>query len=81
LVPYPKAKVHQIENAEFMELRNAAIVIKQEDLSAGYLKEVVIGLMRDRQRLKQLADNASGLSAPEAARRLAEEILRNVKKR
>lgn len=81
LVPYPNPKVHQIENAKFMEAKNAAIVIEQENLSASYLKEVIINLMRDRLRLKQLSENAAKLSVPEAARRLAEEIIRNVKKR
>lgn len=81
LVPYPNPKVHQIENAKFMEGKNAAIIIEQENLSASYLKEVILNLMRDRLRLKQLSENAAKLSAPEAARRLAEEIIRNVKKR
>lgn len=79
LVPYPNPKIHQIENAKFLEGKNAAVVIEQGNLNGSYLKELVFNLMRDRFRLKQLAQNAAALSAPEAAERLAEEIIKNVR--
>ncbi|MDD5449853.1 MAG: undecaprenyldiphospho-muramoylpentapeptide beta-N-acetylglucosaminyltransferase [Candidatus Omnitrophica bacterium] len=75
LVPYPNVKVHQIENARYLEKRRAAIVIEQDNLSAGYLREVMLKLMADRQRLKTIANNCSRLSVPDAASRLAGEII------
>lgn len=75
LVPYPNTRVHQIENAKFLEERGAAIVIEQASLSTGYLSEVMLKLMRDRHRLKTIAENASRLSVPEASLKLAEEII------
>lgn len=81
LIPYPNPRVHQLENAKYLEDANAAIVVKQADLSASYVREILLNLMRDRHRIKQLSENISRVAAPEAARRLAEEIMRNVKRR
>jgi len=80
LVPYPNIKVHQVDNAKFMEARGAAIVINQKDLTSGYLKEILLNLVRDRQRLKLLAENAANLSIPDAAQKLAREIMKNASK-
>ena len=80
LVPYPSAKVHQLENAKFLGDREAAIVVDQRSLSAGYLKQIMVSLLRDRQRLKLMAANAAGLSVPDAANRLAREIIDNAAK-
>jgi len=80
LIPYPNPRVHQVENAKFLKDKDAAVVVEQDSLSSGYLKEIVMNLVRDRYRLKQMSENISGLSAPDAAHRLAMEIIDAAKK-
>ena len=75
LVPYPSPKVHQFENAKFVEGKGAAVVVQQRDLSPGYLKELILNLRRDRYRLKIISEKATNLAIPDAAHRLAREIM------
>jgi UDP-N-acetylglucosamine--N-acetylmuramyl-(pentapeptide) pyrophosphoryl-undecaprenol N-acetylglucosamine transferase len=75
LIPYPNVKVHQVDNARFLEQQQAAIIIEQANFFPAYFKEVILNLMRDRHRLRQIAENVSRLSIPDAAHRLAMEII------
>lgn len=75
LIPYPNMKVHQIDNARFLEEKGAAIVIEQTNLSSSYFKEHILNLVRDRHRLRLISENASKLAVPDAAHRLAKEII------
>ena len=79
LIPYPNAKVHQIDNARFMEENGAAIVIEQRHLSRERLKTALLGLMDDKDALKRMSETSSRLSKPDAAYRLAVEIFNAVK--
>ena len=80
LIPYPSVKVHQFENARFMEEREAAVVVEQGDSCAARLSEALRMLMNDPSRLRTLAQNAAKLGRPDAADRLAAEILLTLKK-
>jgi len=79
LIPYPSAKVHQIENARFLEKNGAAIVVEQAKLSKASLKELILDLMDNKDKLKVMLENSSKLSRPDAAHKLALEILNAVK--
>ena len=75
LIPYPDRKVHQLENARFMEGRGASRVILQEDLLAQRLEREVAGLLASPGRREAMADNAKKLARPDAAENIIEEIL------
>ena len=76
LVPYPHAAArHQHANAEWMADGGAAIVIEDSELDAGRLREEVAGLLGDPERLARMSQAALALARPDAAERIAEEIL------
>ena len=79
LIPYPSVKVHQIENARFLEENGAAILVEQMQLSKGRLKEIILDLMDNGDKLRTMSKNSSKLSRPDAAHKLALEILNVVK--
>ncbi len=76
LVPYPfAAGGHQESNAAWMAEAGAATVIRDEELDAGRLAAELGGLLWDEQRLAAMARAAAGLAMPDAARRIADEVL------
>jgi UDP-N-acetylglucosamine--N-acetylmuramyl-(pentapeptide) pyrophosphoryl-undecaprenol N-acetylglucosamine transferase len=76
LVPYPHATAdHQSTNAEWMRREGAAIVIRDEELNADRLSEDVSGLLGDPSGLERMAAASRRLARPDAARRIADEIL------
>jgi UDP-N-acetylglucosamine--N-acetylmuramyl-(pentapeptide) pyrophosphoryl-undecaprenol N-acetylglucosamine transferase len=76
LVPYPHAAGdHQRANAEWMEEAGAAIVLADAALDASRLRELVGGLLRDPERLEAMAAASAGLARPDAAERVAAEVL------
>jgi UDP-N-acetylglucosamine--N-acetylmuramyl-(pentapeptide) pyrophosphoryl-undecaprenol N-acetylglucosamine transferase len=76
LVPYPHATAgHQGANAEWMASAGAAEVIDDADLSAGLLAERVRALLGDADRLAAMASASAALALPDAAQRIAEEVL------
>ncbi len=76
LVPYPHATAdHQSANAAWMAEAGAAIVIRDEDLSAERLAADVGGLLRDSARLAAMAVASAAIARPDAARRIADEVL------
>jgi UDP-N-acetylglucosamine--N-acetylmuramyl-(pentapeptide) pyrophosphoryl-undecaprenol N-acetylglucosamine transferase len=76
LVPYPHATAdHQSANAAWMAKAGAAIVIRDEDLNAERLAADVGGLLRDGARLEAMAAASASIARPDAARRIADEVL------
>jgi UDP-N-acetylglucosamine--N-acetylmuramyl-(pentapeptide) pyrophosphoryl-undecaprenol N-acetylglucosamine transferase len=76
LVPYPHAAAgHQESNAAWMAEADAAIVIADAELDAERLAEAVGGLLGDEQRLAAMAASSAALAKPDAARRIADEVL------
>jgi len=73
LVPYPHAWRYQKVNAEYLVSRGAAIQIRDEDL-ADDLLATVVGLIKDRDRLSEMAAAARGLAVANAAEAIATEI-------
>jgi UDP-N-acetylglucosamine--N-acetylmuramyl-(pentapeptide) pyrophosphoryl-undecaprenol N-acetylglucosamine transferase len=76
LVPYPFATAdHQSANAEWMRAGGAATVIPDVEVDAPRLASEVKAILSDSARLKQMAAAAHKLAKPDAARRIADEVL------
>ena len=76
LVPYPHATGnHQQANARFMEAAGAAVVIQDAELDGPRLAREVGGLLAAPQRMAEMANAAHAVAKPDAAERVAEELL------
>jgi UDP-N-acetylglucosamine--N-acetylmuramyl-(pentapeptide) pyrophosphoryl-undecaprenol N-acetylglucosamine transferase len=76
LVPYPHATAdHQSSNAEWMRGEGAATAIRDEELSAERLAREVDALLTDGERLGEMAAASRRIARPDAARRIADEVL------
>ena len=76
LVPYPHAAAgHQEGNAAWMAEAGAAAVIRDEELSAERLAAELGGILHDDERLAAMASASAALATPDAARRIADQIL------
>jgi UDP-N-acetylglucosamine--N-acetylmuramyl-(pentapeptide) pyrophosphoryl-undecaprenol N-acetylglucosamine transferase len=76
LVPYPHATAdHQTANARWMADGGAAVVIADADLTPGRLRAEVDALMADPERLRTMGRAAAALARPDAAQRIAAELL------
>jgi UDP-N-acetylglucosamine--N-acetylmuramyl-(pentapeptide) pyrophosphoryl-undecaprenol N-acetylglucosamine transferase len=76
LVPYPYAAArHQHANAAWMAAAGAAEVIEDDRLTPELLAERAAALLADRERLAAMAAASLGLARPDAAERIAAEIL------
>ena len=76
LIPYPYATArHQHTNAEWMSSAGAATVIEDADLDATRLAAAAGELLGDEQRLGAMAAASASLARPDAAARIAAEIL------
>jgi UDP-N-acetylglucosamine--N-acetylmuramyl-(pentapeptide) pyrophosphoryl-undecaprenol N-acetylglucosamine transferase len=75
-IPFPHAvDDHQRKNAEAVAARGAGVCLLQRELSETTLAELLLGLLRDREALATMAARARELGRPDAADRVAEEIL------
>jgi UDP-N-acetylglucosamine--N-acetylmuramyl-(pentapeptide) pyrophosphoryl-undecaprenol N-acetylglucosamine transferase len=76
LVPYPHAAAgHQESNAAWMAKAGAATVVRDEELDAGRLAAEVGGLIGAEARLAAMAAASAALARPDAARRIADQVL------
>jgi UDP-N-acetylglucosamine--N-acetylmuramyl-(pentapeptide) pyrophosphoryl-undecaprenol N-acetylglucosamine transferase len=76
LVPYPHATAdHQSANAAWMRDAGAAVAIDDADLDADALVAEVWGLFADGERLATMAAASASIARPDAARRIADEVL------
>ena len=80
LVPYPHAAAgHQESNAAWMATAGAATVIRDDELDAGRLAAEIEGLLGDERRLAAMAAASAALAMPDAARRIADQVLAAVR--
>ena len=80
LVPYPFATAdHQTANAEWMRAGGAASVIADAELDAEGLRAEVAAVIQHPARLDEMAAAAGRLAKPDAARRIADEVLEAVR--
>ena len=76
LVPYPHATAdHQTANARWMADGGAATVIADADLTPERLRAEVDALLADPARLQAMGRASAGLARPDAAQRIAAELL------
>ena len=71
-VPFPQAADdHQTRNAEALVQLGAAELLPQADLTPERLRDVVAGLLREPQRLAQMAERAREAAHPQALQTIA----------
>jgi UDP-N-acetylglucosamine--N-acetylmuramyl-(pentapeptide) pyrophosphoryl-undecaprenol N-acetylglucosamine transferase len=73
LVPYPYSGQHQDANVDYLVRHGAALKVADADLNRE-LTPTLLGLLRDKDRLREMAQCARGLSRPDAARRIVAEL-------
>jgi UDP-N-acetylglucosamine--N-acetylmuramyl-(pentapeptide) pyrophosphoryl-undecaprenol N-acetylglucosamine transferase len=76
LVPFPHATAdHQTANAQWLERAGAATVVADAELTPARLAAEVGTLLGDGPRLDAMAAAARAFAKPDAARRIADEVL------
>ncbi len=76
LVPYPHATAnHQHANASWMSDAGAALVVEDSELDAATLARTATGLFADPRRLEGMSEASRALARPDAADRIAKELL------
>ena len=76
LVPYPHATAnHQAGNARWMVAGGAAVAISDAELDPRRLADEVAALVRDESRRLEMGTAALRLARPDAAERIAAEVL------
>jgi UDP-N-acetylglucosamine--N-acetylmuramyl-(pentapeptide) pyrophosphoryl-undecaprenol N-acetylglucosamine transferase len=76
LIPYPHATAdHQTTNARWMADGGAAVVIPDSELTPGSLSRAIAELLADEDRLREMGTAARRLAKPDAAQRIAREVL------
>jgi UDP-N-acetylglucosamine--N-acetylmuramyl-(pentapeptide) pyrophosphoryl-undecaprenol N-acetylglucosamine transferase len=79
LVPYPFATArHQHANAEWMAGAGAAVVVEDAALDAAGLGSLVRDTLNDAERLREMSAASLRLAKPDAAKRIAAEILATI---
>ncbi|HEY1528146.1 MAG TPA: undecaprenyldiphospho-muramoylpentapeptide beta-N-acetylglucosaminyltransferase [Candidatus Angelobacter sp.] len=74
-VPFPQAADdHQRRNAEAIAEGGAAILVPQAELTPERLRDVIVELFGDPQRLKKMSERARALSHNDAAGRVARMV-------
>ena len=80
LVPYPHAAAgHQESNAAWMAGAGAATVIRDDELDPGRLAGEIGAIFGDEAKLGEMASASAGLAMPDAARRIADQVLAAVR--
>jgi UDP-N-acetylglucosamine--N-acetylmuramyl-(pentapeptide) pyrophosphoryl-undecaprenol N-acetylglucosamine transferase len=76
LVPYPHATAdHQTKNARWAEAAGAAVVVRDDELDGARLAREVAALLGAPQRMAAMADAAAAVARPDAAERIADELM------
>jgi UDP-N-acetylglucosamine--N-acetylmuramyl-(pentapeptide) pyrophosphoryl-undecaprenol N-acetylglucosamine transferase len=76
LIPYPYAAAdHQAANARWMAEAGAAVVLADADLTPQRLRTEVDGLLAEPERLQAMGRASAALARPDAAQRIAAELL------
>ncbi len=80
LIPLPTAaEDHQTRNAEALAAKDAAIHLKDAEASEK-LGKMIIELARDEARRETLSRNILKMAAPDSADRIADEVIKRIKK-
>ena len=74
LVPYPHVRGHQRHNAAPYERAGAATVIEDEECTASVLQWTILGVLRDPDLWRRMAEASRCMGRPDAADRVARLI-------
>lgn len=74
LIPYPYAKSHQERNADFLKDHDAAVVIRDRDLSAEKLFSVIRSFLDNSEKRERMQKNMRRFSNPKATDSLITQI-------
>ena len=78
LVPYPYATTgHQEENARVLLEAGACWLIPDKDLNGKRLAAVVMELLNNKRKLRQMAENSRRLARPRAAELIVDTMIKN----
>ncbi len=81
LIPYPYAtQDHQGINAKIFEREGAAILILEKDLSDKKLAQVLLDILKDKNRLEMMAKKSRKLSNVNSAKKIVDYISDYIKK-
>jgi UDP-N-acetylglucosamine--N-acetylmuramyl-(pentapeptide) pyrophosphoryl-undecaprenol N-acetylglucosamine transferase len=81
LIPYPYATHnHQEVNARIFTRERAAILILEKDLSDKKLAQVLLGILKDKNRLEMMAKKSRKLSNVNSAEKIVDYISDYIKK-
>jgi UDP-N-acetylglucosamine--N-acetylmuramyl-(pentapeptide) pyrophosphoryl-undecaprenol N-acetylglucosamine transferase len=76
LVPYPHATAdHQALNASWLVDGDAALMVRDDQLTGPWLRGVLDELLAEPERLARMGENALQLAMPDAAERIADQIV------
>jgi UDP-N-acetylglucosamine--N-acetylmuramyl-(pentapeptide) pyrophosphoryl-undecaprenol N-acetylglucosamine transferase len=76
LVPYPYATAdHQASNANWLVEGDAALMVRDEELTGAKLRSMLDALLADPARLEVMGENALKLAMPDAADRIAGQLI------
>lgn len=77
-IPSPNvAEDHQTKNALSVVKKDAALLIKESELES--FEEVLMGIVENSEKRKELSENIKKLALPDATRRIADEVEKIVK--
>ena len=76
----PLASVNQMDNAQALAKRGAAVIVEDKDLEAK-LADTVLGLLGTSGQLQAMSEAMAGLARPHAAAAIAAEIVRLAQER
>lgn len=76
LIPYPHANGHQQANAKVLKEVGGAVLIGEDEMTTSLIKDWIVDLMGDVEKLAKMAANSKALGNPDASQRLADEVIR-----
>lgn len=77
LIPLPtSASDHQLKNAYYFSSRGAAIMLEEENLTPNLLYDTIFGVLENKEKQMQMIRAARALVMPDAAKNIAEEIIK-----
>ena len=78
-IPLPNvSNNHQEYNAKVLENINAARIIKNDDLNANILNEQIQEMIKDKNTLKQMGENARKIDMGDVEEKIYIEIIKNI---
>jgi len=81
LIPYPHAaNNHQLTNARFMENSGAALIVEENNLDHIIFSKIVDKIL-NKQTLDEMSRRSSELGKPDAAKTIADEIIKLVERK